>query len=68
MATVLRPAFGQPCFECGHNVPATRVRVLRERVEQQTGRRWRKDDLLCVDCQKRRDALSFGVEMKPYHR
>ncbi len=54
MAAVIRPRFGQPCFECGDNVPATRVVKLKDKVAE-GGRRWLKSDLLCVECQKRND-------------
>ena len=67
-SAILRPRFGQPCFECGATVSGQRVRILRERAELYQ-RSFLKSDLLCIDCKKRADEASRGVTVtRPVNR
>jgi hypothetical protein len=65
MALVIRPRFGQPCFECGENVSKQRLDELRQRAENASVALL-KSDRLCVDCEKRRLAEGMAiVERRP---
>ena len=65
MALIVRPRFGQPCFECGEVVPKQRLDELRRRAEE-LGRALLKSDHICADCEKRLLAKGMAiVERKP---
>jgi hypothetical protein len=67
MTEVVRHRFGQPCFNCPNNVPAPRSTALREDFERR-GQKWRKSDLLCVDCEKRARAADGAEVTRPTRR
>ena len=65
MSIVIRPRFGRPCFECNETVPKQRVDALHERAAK-SGLALLKSDLLCVACERARDAQGIGhVERRP---
>jgi hypothetical protein len=56
MDGILRPQFGQPCFDdCGATVPTQRVERLKAAAAE-AGRAFLKSDVVCVDCAKKRAA------------
>ena len=65
MSIVIRPRFGRPCFECGDTVLKQRVDHLHERAAKAV-RILLKSDLLCVSCEREREAKGIGhVERRP---
>jgi hypothetical protein len=45
MGVLIRPRFGQPCFECGEPVLTQRIQALQRNAEIER-RRWLKSDLV----------------------
>jgi hypothetical protein len=65
MALIVRPSFGQPCFECQESVPKPRVDDLRKRADKE-GVALLKSSILCVDCERRLFAKGMAiVERRP---
>ncbi len=54
MGVLIRPRFGQPCFDCGEPVSTQRIPVL-QRIAESQRRRWVKSDLACVVCANKRE-------------
>ena len=54
MGVLIRPRFGQPCFDCGAPVSTQRIQALHRIAESQR-RRWLKSDLACVVCANKRE-------------
>ncbi len=54
MGALIRPRFGQPCFDCGEAVSTQRIQALQCLAEIQR-RRWLKSDLVCVVCANKRE-------------
>jgi len=48
MGELVRPRFGQPCFQCGAIVPTQRVASLQSEAALER-RRFLKSDILCVE-------------------
>ena len=64
MGVLIRPRFGQPCFDCGEPVSTQRIQALQRNAEIER-RRWLKSDLVCVCCaNKRKFAERAGVPRK----
>jgi hypothetical protein len=64
MGALIRPRFGQPCFDCGEPVSTQRIQALQRNAEIER-RRWLKSDLVCACCANRREiAESAGVPRK----
>ncbi len=53
MGVLIRPRFGQPCFDCGEPVSTQRIQALQRNAEIER-RRGLKSDLLCVSCTNKR--------------
>jgi hypothetical protein len=53
MGVLIRPRFGQPCFDCGEPVSTQRIQALQRNAEIER-RRWLKSDL-CVCCTNKRE-------------
>jgi hypothetical protein len=61
MGVLIRPRFGQPCFDCGEPVSTQRIQALQRNADLTllpvggapaaglTGRRFLKSDILCVE-------------------
>ena len=65
MAIVIRPRFGRPCFECGETVPKQRIDEMHKRATE-CGRVVLKSDILCIGCEREREAKGLGhVERRP---
>jgi hypothetical protein len=47
MAVLIRPRFGQHCFDCGDQAI--------QRIAESQRRRWLKSDLACVLCANKRE-------------
>ena len=54
MGVLIRPRFGQPCFDCGEPVSTQRIQAL-QRIAESQRRRWLKSDLVCVVCANERE-------------
>ena len=54
MGVLIRPRFGQPCFDCGEPVSTQRIQAL-QRIAESQRRRWLKSDLACVVCANKRE-------------
>ena len=54
MGVLVRPRFGQPCFDCGEPVSTQRIQALQRNAESQR-RRCLKSDLACVVCANKRE-------------
>jgi hypothetical protein len=54
MGVLIRPRFGQPCFDCGEPGSTQRIPSLQRTAESQQ-RRWLKSDLACVVCANKRE-------------
>ena len=54
MGVLIRPRFGQPCFDCGEPVSTQRIQAL-QRVAESQRRRGLKSDLVCVVCANKRE-------------
>ena len=54
MGVLIRPRFGQPCFDCGEPVSGQRIHAL-QRIAESQRRRWLKSDLACVVCANKRE-------------
>ena len=64
MGVLVRPRFGQPCFDCGEPVSTQRIQALQRNAEIER-RRWLKSDLVCVSCANKREiAERAGVPRK----
>ena len=64
MGVLVRPRFGQPCFDCGEPVSTQRIQALQRNAEIER-RRWLKSDLVCVCCANKREiAEGAGVPGK----
>ena len=65
MTQILRPRFGQLCFQCCENVvPAPRIRELRARKED-LGLPFLKSDVLCLRCGFDDELRAKGIEPRP---
>ena len=53
MGVLIRPRFGQPCFDCGEPVSTQRIQALQRNAEIER-LRWLKSDLVCVGCANKR--------------
>ena len=47
MGVLIRPRFGQPCFDCGEPASTQRIPAL-QRIAESQRRRWLKSDLASV--------------------
>ena len=64
MGVLIRPRFGQPCFDCGEPASTQRVQAL-QRIAESQRHRWLKSDLVCVCCANKREiAERAGVPRK----
>jgi hypothetical protein len=54
MGVLIRPRFGQPCFDCDEPVSTQRIQALQRIAESQRCR-WLKSDLVCVVCANKRE-------------
>ncbi len=54
MGVLVRPRFGQPCFDCGEPVSTQRIQSL-QRIAESQRRRWLKSDQVCVACANKRE-------------
>jgi hypothetical protein len=54
MGVLIRPRFGQPCFDCDEPVSTQRIQAL-QRIAESQRRRWLKSDLVCVVCANKRE-------------
>ena len=54
MGVLIRPRFGQPCFDCGEPVSTQRIEALQRNAEIER-RRWLKSDLVCACCTNKRE-------------
>ena len=64
MGVLIRPRFGQPCFDCGEPVSTQRIQTLQRNAEIER-RRWLKSDLVCACCANKRGiAERAGVPRK----
>ncbi len=54
MGVLIRPRFGQPCFDCREPVSTQRIQAL-QRIAESQRRRWLKSDLVCIVCANKRE-------------
>ena len=54
MGVLIRPRFGQSCFDCGEPVSTQRIQAL-QRIAESQRRSWLKSDLVCVVCANKRE-------------
>jgi hypothetical protein len=59
MGVLIRPRFGQPCFDCGEPVSTQRIQALQRNTEIER-RRWLKSDVVCVCCANKREVAERG--------
>ena len=59
MGVLIRPRFGQPCFDCGEPVSTLRIQALQRNAEIER-RRWLKSDLVCAYCASKRERASVA--------
>lgn len=58
MGKVIRPVFGQPCFECEEQVPQARIRALEQDQIARYGHvRNALVCRICVDCARTNEAI-----------
>lgn len=62
MGVVIRPRFGQPCFQCEATVPYARILIIEESAIAWQ-RSLLKSDIVCVDCERRAQRAEGPVEV-----